>query len=44
MLRLVAVIGLVALLCVVTYALPRTSIEGALLLTGYLGRPAARRT
>jgi len=39
--RLVAVIGLVELLCVVTYALPRTSIVGAILLTGYLGGAAA---
>ena len=39
--RLVAVIGLVELLCVVTYALPRTSIVGAVLLTGYLGGATA---
>jgi len=39
--RFVAIIGLVELLCVVTYALPRTSIVGAVLLTGYLGGAAA---
>ena len=39
--RLVAVIGLVELLCVVMYALPRTSIVGAVLLTGYLGGATA---
>jgi hypothetical protein len=41
--RLVAVIGLVELLCVVTYALPRTSIVGAVLLTGYLGGATATK-
>src|SRR5262250_3245842 len=39
--RLVAVIGLVELICVVSYALPRTSIVGAILLTGYLGGATA---
>jgi hypothetical protein len=30
-------IGIVELLCVIVYAVPRTSILGAVLLTGYLG-------
>ena len=30
-------IGLLELLCLVIYAIPRTSILGAILLTGYLG-------
>jgi hypothetical protein len=30
-------IGLVLLLCVVTYLIPRTAVLGAVLLTGYLG-------
>lgn len=30
-------IGVILLLCVVTYALPRTAILGAVLLTGYMG-------
>jgi DoxX-like family len=30
-------IGLVEILCVLTYAVPRTAIVGAVLLTGYLG-------
>jgi hypothetical protein len=34
-------IGLVLLLCVVAYAIPRTSAWGALLLTGYLGGAVA---
>jgi hypothetical protein len=39
--RLVAVIGLVELICVAAYALPRTSMVGAILLTGYLGGATA---
>jgi len=39
--RLVAAIGLVELTCVAVYALPRTSIAGAILLTGYLGGATA---
>jgi hypothetical protein len=39
--RLVAAIGLVELICVAAYALPRTSILGAILLTGYLGGATA---
>jgi hypothetical protein len=39
--RLVAVIGLIELICVAAYALPRTSIVGAILLTGYLGGATA---
>jgi hypothetical protein len=34
---LVLEIGLVELVCVVLYVIPRTSILGAILLTGYLG-------
>ncbi len=34
-------IGLVLLVCVVLYAIPRTSILGAILLTGYLGGAVA---
>jgi hypothetical protein len=30
-------IGVILLLCVVTYAVPRTAILGAVLLTGYMG-------
>ena len=30
-------IGVILLICVVTYAIPRTSILGAVLLTGYMG-------
>lgn len=38
---LVLAIGVVALACVVLYAIPRTSILGAILLTGYLGGATA---
>lgn len=38
---LVVPIGLVALLCAILYAIPRTSILGAILLTGYLGGATA---
>lgn len=34
-------IGVILLLCVVAYAIPRTSVLGALLLTGYLGGAVA---
>ncbi len=34
-------IGIVLLVCVVLYAIPRTSILGAILLTGYLGGAVA---
>lgn len=34
---LVVTIGLIELACLVLYAIPRTAIIGALLLTGYLG-------
>ncbi len=33
---LVQPIGIIALLCVILYAIPRTAILGAILLTGYL--------
>jgi hypothetical protein len=35
--RLAPVIGAILLVCVAVYAVPRTSILGAILLTGYLG-------
>jgi hypothetical protein len=38
---LVSLIGLVELVCVVLYVIPRTSILGAILLTGYLGGAVA---
>jgi hypothetical protein len=38
---LVVPIGLVALVCTLLYAIPRTSILGAILLTGYLGGATA---
>ena len=34
-------IGIVELVCVVLYAIPRTSVLGAILLTGYLGGAVA---
>lgn len=34
-------IGIIALICVILYAIPRTSILGAILLTGYLGGATA---
>jgi hypothetical protein len=34
-------IGIVLLVCVVLYAIPRTSVLGAILLTGYLGGAVA---
>lgn len=40
-LSLVVPIGIVELLCVVAYVIPRTSILGAILLTGYLGGATA---
>src|SRR5262249_51074575 len=33
----VFVIGIIELVCLVTYLIPRTSVFGAILLTGYLG-------
>jgi hypothetical protein len=40
-LSLSSVIGIVLLVCVVVFAIPRTSILGAILLTGYLGGAVA---
>lgn len=37
----IPVIGVIALVCAVLYAIPRTSILGALLLTGYFGGAVA---
>src|SRR5579862_8107784 len=34
-------LGIIALVCVVVYAIPRTSILGAILLTGYFGGAVA---
>jgi uncharacterized membrane protein YphA (DoxX/SURF4 family) len=39
--RLVFVIGIIELVCVVLLVIPRTSILGAILLTGYLGGATA---
>jgi hypothetical protein len=35
--NLVVVIGVIELLCLILYALPRTAVAGAILLTGFLG-------
>jgi hypothetical protein len=35
--RLAPVIGTIELVCIVVYVIPRTSVFGAILLTGYLG-------
>jgi hypothetical protein len=37
----VRVIGIILLVCVILYAIPRTSVLGAILLTGYLGGAVA---
>jgi hypothetical protein len=37
----IRVIGIILLICVVAYAVPRTSVLGAILLTGYLGGAVA---
>src|SRR5271156_6185221 len=34
-------VGIIALVCVLIYAIPRTAILGAILLTGYLGGAVA---
>ena len=39
--HLVAVIGLIQLGCLAAYVIPRTSLLGAILLTGYLGGAVA---
>ncbi|HEV2499699.1 MAG TPA: DoxX family protein [Terriglobia bacterium] len=39
--RLIPVIGIILLICTVIYVIPRTSILGAVLLTGYLGGATA---
>jgi hypothetical protein len=36
-------IGIIGLLCTIMYAIPRTSILGAILLTGYLGGTVASK-
>lgn len=38
---LVVTIGVIALICAVLYAIPRTAVLGAILLTGYLGGATA---
>src|SRR5258706_2208423 len=40
-LSLTTAIGIILLICVVLYAIPQTSILGAILLTGYLGGAVA---
>jgi hypothetical protein len=40
-LSLTSVIGIVLLVCVAVFAIPRTSVLGAILLTGYLGGAVA---
>jgi DoxX-like protein len=37
----IRVIGTILLVCVILYAIPRTSVLGAILLTGYLGGAVA---
>ena len=37
----VRLIGIILLTCLITYAVPRTSVLGAVLLTGYLGGAVA---
>lgn len=39
--NMILVIGLLELSCTVVYAIPRTSVLGAILLTGYLGGATA---
>jgi len=39
--HLVVVIGILEVFCTVVYAIPRTSVLGAILLTGYLGGATA---
>jgi DoxX-like family len=38
---LIVVLGIIEILCVVVYLIPRTSILGAILVTGYLGGATA---
>ncbi len=40
-LRLAVVLGIIELACIALYLIPRTSILGAILLTGYLGGAVA---
>jgi hypothetical protein len=39
----IRLLGIIALVCTVLYAIPRTSILGAILLTGYLGGAVASK-
>jgi NADH:ubiquinone oxidoreductase subunit 3 (subunit A) len=39
--NLISLLGIILLLCTILYAIPRTSILGATLLTGYLGGAVA---
>jgi hypothetical protein len=39
--RLIFVIGILELACTIVYAIPRTSVLGAILVTGYLGGATA---
>jgi len=40
-LRLSVVIGIIQLICLILYVIPRTAVLGAVLLTGYLGGAVA---
>jgi hypothetical protein len=39
--EMLVILGVVELLCVVLYAIPRTAVLGAVLMTGYLGGAVA---
>jgi len=39
--HLVVILGVIELVCLIAYVVPRTSIVGAILLTGYLGGATA---
>lgn len=39
--HLVVILGIVELVCLIAYVIPRTAIVGAILLTGYLGGATA---
>jgi hypothetical protein len=38
---LAVTLGIIELICLITYVIPRTSVLGAILLTGYLGGAVA---
>lgn len=39
--NLIPVVGIIELVCIVTYLIPRTAVLGAILVTGYLGGAVA---